>query len=726
MVSATGGGRFRIGTRGKATQTPLRFANRDAGWSLAFSGRLRKDRADGIPNGLAYLLGRGTPTLKVESRPADDRPGARKDVRNVKDAPLVEQDPVAGADEDVVCRTDDRAAAQPPQGQVVQDAPQGTGRENVPLDVVDLAGIHEIDIALLGGELSARGVDIRSEHRGPLLHQSRRELTADLAEALDNDGAARPIDLAIHMFERGRHAPKHPRTRRLGDLPRAVVPGGRGPARLRGDPGELFSGSPDVRSGVDPAPQAFENSPQVPVGPLEVEVLPVEDHDLGSTDRKVSECAFVGYRPGETQAVQKGLPLIAVGPTPDAAERRTPRGVVDAQERLETRGPVRDRVDLLEPAPGHRIENVYCHMRFQRWIGKIVSLTYAEIPMKGTTTVGKSPWTRASNAEMIRNHSIQDAAGKPARSVRALALILALAWVGGCSSGPKKAEGLPFDEALSIAKRERARTGPMGPLLVGLDAEVRNWTGLNLAADTDQRRNQARILEQSLRHQAELRHKDLVGEMVSDSAYNRMVAAVVLGFTPDHLPNRIHDNALSALVGALEDPSEDVQSNALLGLAILAHSDTPPRPVAEQMLHSANPKSRGNAAMCLRKIIDAGAVVDNAGVTARSGLLDPEPNVRAQCAMLIAQAIDTESIDSLGLLLLDDTPLVALAAARALAYIGSREPTEKGKCARLMAEALDEVEDFVRSGILQTLRHLSGRNHGKKSEDWIEWANRLP
>ena len=299
------------------------------------------------------------------------------------------------------------------------------------------------------------------------------------------------------------------------------------------------------------------------------------------------------------------------------------------------------------------------------------------------------------------------------------AALLAAAGALGCASKQDEPEGIPHDPNVIRVQKEELKAGPMGPLLASLDSEVRAWTSLTLSADTDQRKRQARILEQSLRYQAQLRLDDLIAELESDATYNRMVAAVVLGFAD-------HDKALGPLVAALDDPSTDVQSNALLGLAILSHRDTPPGPIEEQLLHSTNSSARGNAALCLRKIIEAGATVDGASRAGRAGLIDSEPSVRAQCAMLLAYQLDTESIDKLEILLHDDVPLVSLAAARALAYIGSREPESKGQCARALANALEEVPPTVEPGLLRTLMALSGSNYGKDAEDWIEWAERLP
>ncbi|MFT5049624.1 MAG: HEAT repeat protein [Chlamydiales bacterium] len=304
---------------------------------------------------------------------------------------------------------------------------------------------------------------------------------------------------------------------------------------------------------------------------------------------------------------------------------------------------------------------------------------------------------------------------------RSLAPCLPLLLISlGCASGSNgKDSGIPHDPNVMQVQRENLKHGPMGPLLTTLDAEVQTWNSLSLSADTDQKRRQVVILEQSLEYQATQRLDDLIAELQSRSVFNRMVAAVVLGFSDN-------EKALGPLVAALDDPSPDVEANVLLGLGILAHKDTPPELLEERLLHSSSAAARGNAALALRKIIEAGATSETVLKTARAGLIDNQPSVRSQCAILLASKLDTESIDNLEVLLHDEIPLVALAAARSLAYIGSKVPESKGDCARALTQSLDDLSPGVKEGILRTLMRLSRSNYGDDAEAWNEWASRLP
>jgi len=692
-------------------------------------GRLRKHLGGRLSDSPPDLLDRDPLARQVELHTADEGAGTGHNVRDVQDSPLVEQAPMAGAGQDVIRGSHDRAALQPLEGQVVQDAPQCAWREDVARRFYGVARVHEPQVAGLGHEFRALWVDVRSDDLRPRLDQARCQLTSDLTEALDHDRTPIPVDGPVQMLKGGSHAPEDSRARRLGDL---AGPGGsrsRGEGRLLRDPSELLGRCSNVGPDVEPPLVPIDDPAQVPVGGLEIESLAIHDDDLCAPHRQLRQGAFVGHRLAQAQAIQEGLAFIPVGPAPDTAERGPARGVVESQEGPEARFRVVDRVDLLEPAPGHRVEDVDRHGEINDgaaagdgqwvvWSAKRRPTGYTTAPAEFLDP-GKTLASRSStDPKMIRPH----ATGRRPDLITCLPLLMLLL---GCSSSAKgRNSGIPHDPNVLEVQRENLRDGPMGPLLATLDKEVRAWNALSLSADTDQKRRQVVILEQSLQYQANLRLDDLVAELQSRSVFNRMVAAVVLGFStedPDLGPE-----ALGPLVAALDDPSPEVESNVLLGLGILAHEDTPPGPLEDRLLHSSNPAARGNAALALRKIIEAGATSDSVVSTAQTGLIDSEPSVRSQCAILLASQLDTESIDKLEVLLHDDVPLVTLASARALAYIGSNVPSAKGECARALTRALDQVSPEMKTGILRTLMRMSRSNYGKDTEAWNDWARRLP
>jgi len=88
--------------------------------------------------------------------------------------------------------------------------------------------------------------------------------------------------------------------------------------------------------------------------------------------------------------------------------------------------------------------------------------------------------------------------------------------------------------------------------------------------------------------------------------------------------------------------------------------------------------------------------------------------------------MDVASIGDLSLAMLEDpVPSAAMAATRALAYMGSNDNRQKGRVARIMTAGLSRLEGGRRDPLLNDLRKLAGRNYAK-DEDWVTWAHRLP
>jgi hypothetical protein len=259
---------------------------------------------------------------------------------------------------------------------------------------------------------------------------------------------------------------------------------------------------------------------------------------------------------------------------------------------------------------------------------------------------------------------------------------------------------------------------PIGLFLAEINNAIRAWTNLTMTAvDAEERRN-ALLLEKDLMRRTYRRRDELIHELELGPAANRVVAASALGFT--RAPE-----ALSPLLAALDDPVADVRSNALLGLSLLGQADTPLERVCELMRPSEEPWVRANAAMCASSLVNAGAQSDCLLGAARAGLMDGEPGVRSQCALILATLLDGESMDILEDLLYDDVPLVNAAAARAIAYVGSEVPAEKADAARALVKAYLASEGALRRNLIDAMTRLSGRTFGDDDEEWRAWAQRL-
>jgi hypothetical protein len=260
---------------------------------------------------------------------------------------------------------------------------------------------------------------------------------------------------------------------------------------------------------------------------------------------------------------------------------------------------------------------------------------------------------------------------------------------------------------------------PIGKLLVDLDLEIRAWTRLKMTAVTPEDRTKASQLEKVISTTAHARRAELIDQLQTGPLDNRIVAASALGFTHD-------PEALSPLVACLEDHNPEVVGNALLGLMILGNAQTPLERICDLLRTDSDPWVRTNAAQCLSNLVNSGARADCVLGSARLGLSDTEPGVRAHSALLLGTLLDTESLQVLSDLVRDPVPLVSSAAIHSLAWIGSNNVHSKGTVARNLSAALVDARPSLKTKLLHELTKLAGLSYGEDPKPWIEWAARLP
>jgi HEAT repeats len=303
---------------------------------------------------------------------------------------------------------------------------------------------------------------------------------------------------------------------------------------------------------------------------------------------------------------------------------------------------------------------------------------------------------------------------------RAPILVFGLLLAGACTSTSRNQEPASPDGYELPGDRARARMEhePIGKFLRDVNSAIRAWTQLTMTAQTDEQRREASGLEQDLERRTGERVDELVLELETGPTPNRVIAASALGFTHD-------PKAQSPLLAALEDPDVEVQSNALLGLTLLALPDTPLERICELLRNGGDAWVRSNAASCASTLASKGARSDCLLESARQGLSDPEPGVRSQCALTLAALLDTGSLAKLAGLLYDDVPLVCAAAARSLAFIGHEEPTAKARAARDLVKAYTASTGTARRIFLQALVDLSEKAYGDDEDEWRDWARRL-
>lgn len=312
-------------------------------------------------------------------------------------------------------------------------------------------------------------------------------------------------------------------------------------------------------------------------------------------------------------------------------------------------------------------------------------------------------------------------------------LLSALALSGCASSGPKDEgkEPVPI-QAWSPGMLDIDKAP--GILLLRIDLSLKAWNKLFLTASDQTDAQKGRALEENLAYLATRHQELLITQLESGPSKNRQVAALALGFSRDiSLPSDANApginkrvDPLGPLLASLQDPEHLVAANAAFAIGLLAKAETPTAGLVEMLERSPEPKGRSNAAWALYKVLASGG--DSQGVLgpARRGLTDTEPAVRASCCLVLATAMAVDAVDDLALLLYDSENHPAVAASRALAYIGSRDERAKGACARALTSCLPKVRSAVRKRVLAVLQHLSGRNYGQNDdEEWIKWAHGL-
>ncbi len=296
---------------------------------------------------------------------------------------------------------------------------------------------------------------------------------------------------------------------------------------------------------------------------------------------------------------------------------------------------------------------------------------------------------------------------------------LLLLFAAACSSTgtEESAEPEPYVPIETVAPPEES----IGLFLSNLSASLNAWTSMTMAATSRESRRKQDLIELSLMQQVNKRRHELIAELQSGPRQNRIVAAGALGFSrqPD---------TLSPLMAALDDDEPKVVTNALMSLGVLQSPETPLAPLCDLLRFAPESAHRWSAANALLNVLQAGARdgADDVVGAARAGLTDAEPMVRTQCALILAQENDADSLDQIAGLLYDEYPLVAGAAARAIGHIGAVDPHAKGRAAHLLFDALEATGKQRQLVILDDLVALTQRNYELDLEEWREYVDRLP
>lgn len=311
----------------------------------------------------------------------------------------------------------------------------------------------------------------------------------------------------------------------------------------------------------------------------------------------------------------------------------------------------------------------------------------------------------------------------PPRPPRALVqglLGVALLLLAGCSSTDDKLNADNVDKDYNPMGPASRAEDRIGKYLGDLSTSMNAWNGMTLNAATKEEQRKQNLLEVNIRERVNNRFPEILMELETGPDRNRVISAAAVGFSRDPA-------ALSPLIAALDDTNEQVVSNALLGLGMFCSPETPLGKVGDLLRYSTDSTTRWSAADCALSLVAAGASTEGIIEPARAGLTDAEePMVMAQCALLLAMAGDTDSIDALGDLLFDDAPIVSTSAARALAWLGNHHDEFEGSAARALFAAMEAGDRRLQERVRPELIKLSSMDFEYKVEEWEEWVARLP
>jgi HEAT repeat protein len=250
-------------------------------------------------------------------------------------------------------------------------------------------------------------------------------------------------------------------------------------------------------------------------------------------------------------------------------------------------------------------------------------------------------------------------------------------------------------------------------------SSIQAWSQKTWASSSTSDFRKQKLLEHHITQMARERKEDLLYVIEAGPQHSRIIAAAALGFTRDQ-------DVLSPLLDALEDSDPRLVGNALLGLTILEHPNTPTERIASILQYDPDPQLRWGAAYCARTLAERDIRNDRLTGAARSALHDSEPIVRAQCCLLLGLVGDDESFGAIEGLIQDKIPLVSAAAIHGIGALGENSAKLKGACARVLTDNLQVESSVVRKRVRVSLVQLAERDYGDNVEVWRRWSSRLP
>jgi hypothetical protein len=293
-------------------------------------------------------------------------------------------------------------------------------------------------------------------------------------------------------------------------------------------------------------------------------------------------------------------------------------------------------------------------------------------------------------------------------------LLLPLVLAGGCASPPAEPappapDLLDRDVAARILEERQLPPEDASSVMNGLERLLPSW-------QSAQRRGRADPIERELVRKVVVNYEAVTGMLESGPHERQLVAAWALGFARvpqnDLGVDSPHLDAVERLLPLLEDSSDDLTSNALLGVWKLAEPTTPLRPLSDLVINHHDADVRANACLAIGAVLTEDRV-RQAVEPLLVALGDTEPTVRLHAANIAwhwPQAAFTSQIE--GSVAEEDTPLVLAAMVRALGSSGSRSS------APLLVYLLESPREVVAESARLALIDLYGVDKGALRADW--------
>ncbi len=253
-----------------------------------------------------------------------------------------------------------------------------------------------------------------------------------------------------------------------------------------------------------------------------------------------------------------------------------------------------------------------------------------------------------------------------------------------------------------------------GQLIVECERHLRTWQSAYAQPRTQASRDAIEFTERAIVTLVHREQAKLEVEVVAGSPRNRGIASAALGFSGD-------PEVLTLMASNVSSEDEMVASNAILGLGIMAHQDTPLSPIYAAVMdrNDSVPIVR-NAAYATLRLADS-MREDSSGTMSSIfvRLLDNQDGkVRGQAIIGLGLLKAAHALPLITAVLVnDDVARVRTGAAWAIGEIGNLASID------VLIDALDDQDRIVVGTARAALVKLHGRDFGKDPEEWRQVLN---